>query len=218
MKYLFIVPHGDDEVLGFGGTIAKLVEERHEVGVVILQASNNERTAIQLKDTNKAKKILGYSALYNLYITDEEFCGNIYSVIQKLEALLQKIKPEIVYTTYISDNHQDHNNLYKAVAVASRPIGFVPSLKAVYIGEVISSFDQSLGVERVKFIPNVYEELTEKQLNKKITALLAYSKEKRKFPHPRSAESIKAKAISRGIECGCRYAESFMLLREIKNV
>lgn len=218
MEYLFIVPHGDDEVLGFGGIIAKLVDKKKKIGVLILQEPNNERSTIQLNDTKIAKDILGYSFLHNLYITDEEFCGNIYGVIQKLEAILKDIKPKNIYTTYLSDNHQDHNNLYKAVAVATRPIGFCPSVKTVYAGEVISSFDQSFGVEKTKFIPNVYEELSEKHLNKKIDALMAYSTEKRTFPHPRSPESIRAKAISRGMECGCKYAEAFMLLRKVEDV
>ena len=218
MDHLFIVPHGDDEVLGFGGLIAKLVEKKKKVGVLVLQEPNNERSTIQLADTKIAKSILGYSFLHNLYITDKEFCGDIYSVIQKLEAFLKDIKPKTIYTTYLSDNHQDHKNLYTAVAVATRPIGFCPSVKSVYAGEVISSFDQSFGIEKAKFIPNVYEELSEEQLAKKIDALAAYSTEKRDFPHPRSLESIRSKAISRGMECGCKYAEAFMLLREIKNV
>lgn len=218
MDYLFIVPHGDDEVLGFGGIITKLVDRKKEVGVLILQKPNNERTTIQLNDTKRAKNILGYAYLHNLYISDEEFCGNIHSVIQKLESYLKEVKPKNIYTTYLADNHQDHNNLYKAVAVATRPIGFCPSIKSVYAGEVISSYDQSFGIEKTKFIPNVYEELSENHLNKKIAAFQVYSSEKREFPHPRSPESIKAKAIARGMECGCKYAEAFMLLRNIKNV
>lgn len=58
-KCLFLVPHADDEVLGFGGTITKLVDQGHDVSVTILQAPNNTRAAQQLKDATNAKKKIG---------------------------------------------------------------------------------------------------------------------------------------------------------------
>ena len=34
-------------------------------------------------------------------------------------------------------------------------------------------------------------------------------------PFPRSEKNIRALAVLRGATCGCEYAESFMLLKEI---
>jgi hypothetical protein len=43
-----------------------------------------------------------------------------------------------------------------------------------------------------------------------------YEKEIRPSPHPRSVESITARAISRGSEVSLSYAESFELVRYIR--
>jgi LmbE family N-acetylglucosaminyl deacetylase len=53
------------------------------------------------------------------------------------------------------------------------------------------------------------------QLDRKINAMRAYSREMREFPHPRSLEMLTAKARSRGAQVGLPSAEAFLLLREI---
>lgn len=217
LTYLFIVPHADDEVLGFGGTIAKLSEQGHKVVVTILQAPNNERASKQLKDSYKAKDVLGYSELNFLYISCESICNDLFLLKEAIEKHIKKINPDIVYTTFKSDNHQDHKNLYKAVCIATRQV-YMPNIKSIYVGEVISSYDQSYGIERRNFIPNVYEELSTDHVNKKINALNCYTTEAQPYPHPRSDISIKSKAVVRGTECGCNYAEAFMVLRDIRHV
>lgn len=215
-KYLFIVPHADDEVLGFGGTIAKLVDLGHDVSVTVLQSPWSTRAAQQLNDVNKAKEILGYKNLYNLFLSSVTLCNDLHAVIHTVQDHIKEVKPDVIYTTHISDNHQDHKALFRAISVVTRPIGSCKSVKEVYSGEVISSNDQSFGSERAEFIPNVYETLSQQNLNKKILALEAYSTEINQSPHPRSTEVIKSRAISRGSEVLANYAESFMLLRSIR--
>lgn len=211
---LFIVPHADDEVLGFGGTITKFVEMGYNVSVTVLQSPNNVRAEQQLKDILEAKDILGYKNLYNLYLSSVVLSNDLHTCVHTVQEHFIKVKPSVVYTTHISDNHQDHKALYRAVSVASRPIGPCNSIQSVYAGEVISSNDQAFGSERVAFVPNVYEVLNELQLNKKIDALKCYSTELKNAPHPRSLELLKARAICRGSEILESYAEAFMLLRE----
>ena len=214
--YLFIVPHADDEVLGFGGTIAKFVEQGHDVSVTVLQSPWSIRAEQQLKDIHKAKEILGYNNLHNLFLSSVTLSNDLHTVIHSVQKHLEEIKPTVIYTTHISDNHQDHKTLYRAISVASRPVGPCKSIKEVYSGEVISSNDQSFGSERTDFIPNVYETLSEQHINKKILALQSFSTEINRPPHPRCAEVIKARAISRGSEVLTAYAESFMQLRSIR--
>ena len=50
---------------------------------------------------------------------------------------------------------------------------------------------------------------------KKKQGLKIYSKELRKFPHPRSVKAIEALAIKRGSESGLELAEAFMIIRKI---
>jgi len=216
-KVLILVPHADDEVLGFGGIISKLVDQSFDVTVTFLQAPNNLRAEKQLEASKLAKNILGYNHANYLYLSNELLCNNTFNLIQIVEQHIIEVNPDTIYTTSLGDNHQDHKNLYRAVSIACRPAGYT-NVKSVYTGEVISSYDQSFSCEKAFFVPNVYEVLSEDHLNRKINALQAYKTEIRDFPHPRSIEQIKAKAISRGAECNYNYAEAFMLLRGINNV
>jgi len=45
-KIAIIVPHGDDEALGFGGIIQKHLEDNDHITVVTCRAPHDERTAI----------------------------------------------------------------------------------------------------------------------------------------------------------------------------
>ena len=213
-RILFIVPHADDEVLGFGGTIAKFVDEGKEVIVTIAQAPNNDRAAQQLQDSKDAKEVLGYSVQHFLHLSNKTLCNDLHELIHTVQIHLKEVRPDVIYTTHLSDNHQDHKNLYRAISVATRPIGFVGT-PTIFAGEVISSHDQSFGSERSQFVPNYYEKLTEDHLARKINAIERYTTEVRTWPHSRCAEGIKAKAITRGSECYSNYAEAFMLLRKI---
>ena len=44
LNYLFVVAHPDDEVLGAGGTISKLIKEGNKVDVCIMSANVTART------------------------------------------------------------------------------------------------------------------------------------------------------------------------------
>ena len=66
-----------------------------------------------------------------------------------------------------------------------------------------------------KFIPNLFIEITQSGLEAKIKAMESYTFEKREFPHPRSPEALRNKAIQVGIENGIPLAESFRIIRLI---
>ena len=212
---LVIVPHADDEVLGFGGTMCKLVEQGHHVSVVIAQAPNHQRAKKQLQDAVKAKDVLGYNDLEFLSISHNDLCNDLFQLIGKVEQCIDQYKPDILYTTHLSDNHQDHKNLYRAVSIATRP-NTCNYAKQVLVGEVLSSCDQSFSIDRALFAPNIYEVLTEAIVDKKRAALQCYSMECMESPHSRSLASVSVKAASRGQECRSLYAEAFMLLRDIR--
>ena len=63
-------------------------------------------------------------------------------------------------------------------------------------------------------MPTTFHEVSIEDLEKKWAALQFYSSEVHEFPHPRSAEMIKALAMRRGSQIGVHYAESFRLIRE----
>jgi len=212
-RVLVLVPHGDDEVLGFGGTIAKHVEAGDEVIVTTIRGGTIPRYITQNADSHKAREVLKYSQLYQIGMEEIDIYNEPYGFKCIVEEHLVKINPHILYTTFLSDNHQDHKSLFQAVTIAARPCGSLTNLQSVFVGEVFSSCDQSFSFIRNKFMPNYYNILQEHHLNLKIEALKSYGQECREYPHPRSAEIIRAHAMTRGSECRAKYAEALMLLR-----
>ncbi len=64
------------------------------------------------------------------------------------------------------------------------------------------------------FVPNIFVDITDHFL-RKIDILQIYESELGMHPYPRSIECVTALATLRGAAAGCKYAESFMLLKEI---
>ncbi len=58
-------------------------------------------------------------------------------------------------------------------------------------------------------MPNVFIEIGEEGVSKKIEALSAYRGVMRQYPHPRCREALKGLAAFRGGQAGLTYAEAF---------
>ena len=76
----------------------------------------------------------------------------------------------------------------------------------------LNSFRASKTIQ--PFNPNINVEISY-TFNLKIQAMKEYIGEMKSPPHPRSFEVIEAQARKRGSEAGVKYAEAFMLIREI---
>lgn len=213
-KVAFVVPHGDDESLGFAGAIQKHVEDKDEVTLIFCRAPIDARTQQQFNDIEKAKEVLGYKDVYYLYVTEKEISNESLTLFRKVEAKLLEIQPEIVYTTFWGDIHQDHKFTYESVMRSIRVWGGL-KVKQFFVGEIPSSTDQFPTITGTAFTPNYYVPLTKDQITTKVKSLYAYGGETNQYPHPRSEKGIITRAAIRGQECGCEYAEAFMCLRYI---
>jgi len=209
---LVIVPHGDDEVLLCGGTIHKFANLGYDINVAFVRKSHDERTFQQLETTKKIKEYLKINAVHYLNLTEEETANNFLKLKCKVEEIVNKIQPQTVFTTFYGDNHQDHQNLFRAVSVACRHHS-APYIKRVYVGEVCSSTEQNLGPD--KFMPNVFIPLSEENITAKILAMEAYETEKRDHPHARSSKNLNALATMRGARINEKYAEAFMCMKYV---
>ena len=65
------------------------------------------------------------------------------------------------------------------------------------------------------FVPNMFVDISG-QFTCKMQILRVFESELRPHPFPRSVEAIEALALLRGAAAGCRYAESFVILKEIQ--
>jgi LmbE family N-acetylglucosaminyl deacetylase len=224
MKVLVVAAHPGDEVLGCGGTIAREIEKGYEVYLLLLSQGvasrfpnenklNLEKNKL-MNESKNALKILGIkeSNIFFGDFPDNKFDSvPLLDIVKFIESLIEKIKPDIIYTHYKNDLNIDHRKTFEAVITAARPIENY-SVKRILSFEVLSSTEWAFNSK--KFAPNIYVNI-EDTINKKIKALKRYKSEIREYPHPRSIDGIKILAKKRGLEVGMRYAEGFILVREV---
>ena len=209
----------DDEVLGCGGTIARHVDAGDDVHVSVVcnraYDHSYDTTAIDAEklSADEARLVLGYQGLRFLDLPDEKLYAHLQETITGIEQVVDDIQPEIVYTAFGGDLHQDHRTVAHAVSIVLRASA-APSVRRALAFEIPSGTDQALPGGGDTFTPTVFVDIVA-QLDRKIGAMRAYSREMREFPHPRSLDMLTAKARSRGAQAGLAAAEAFVLLREI---
>lgn len=213
-RILILAAHPDDEVLGCGGIIQKYKEENSLVFVCIVtdgsstQYPNNPGIVKQKeKQCKLANNILGVDKVIRLNFPDMKL-DTIphFKLNQKLEEVVESIKPNILYTHSSLDVNKDHLLINQSTQVVIRPGKLY--LKKVYEYEVLSSTEWQ---KNYAFNPNSFVDIT-RFIKTKIEAFKAYQTEIRTYPHPRSQEGIEILAKYRGLQAGYKYAEAFKLL------
>ncbi len=223
-KVLVIAAHPDDEVLGMGGTIAKLTAEGKEVNVLIVTdgSSSQYRAADNLAEIIEAKKletrrcadVLGVKDIYYGGLPDMKLdCTPHIEINQVIEQVVDKMKPDAVFTHFWGDVNADHQNVYKSTLVAVRPVmGQV--VKELFCYSVPSSTEWTPNKEDTMFMPNMFVDITD-VAERKYEAFSKYCTELRDYPHPRSVQYLREADKAAGIRVGLLAAEEFVLLRRL---
>ena len=221
-----IAAHPDDEVLGCGGTIARMVKEGRSVHILILADGESSRDGIEDCKINSSRvasrnaaaenacKILGCTSVTLLCLPDNRLDHiDLLDVVKLVEDFILKYKPSTILTHHSGDVNIDHRVIHEAVVVASRPQpGFF--VKELLFFEVPSSTEwRPLGSGEM-FNPNWFYDISD-TLEIKLNSLQAYQEELREFPHPRSIKAIEALARWRGACAGFEAAEAFILGRKL---
>jgi LmbE family N-acetylglucosaminyl deacetylase len=225
MRVLVVAAHPDDEVLGCGGTIARLVQEGHEIHVAILAegitSRYSQRTQADpslLRDlhanTRQAASTLGAKDVSLHGLPDNRLdTVPLLDVVKIVESLIEKISPFRIYTHHGGDLNVDHAVVNRAVLTGTRPVQGCP-VREIYLFEVPSSTEWAFQQLGPMFQPNVFVDVS-RTLELKIRAMTCYESEMREFPHPRSPEALRAWARRWGSVAGCGAAEAFQLVRAI---
>ena len=226
MNVLVIAAHPDDEVLGCGGTIARLADEGHDVSIAILgegimsrydEERHADRSLLKKLQAHSRKvgKMLGAKDVSLYGFPDNKFdVVPLLEIIKVIEKLVEKIQPEVIYTQHGGDLNIDHATLFRAVMTITRPIKGGP-IRAVYAFEVNSSTEWAFQKFAPVFCPNVFVDISQ-TLDRKVAAMKMYKSEVRRYPHPRSPEALRAVAQRWGSTAGVDAAEAFELIREIQ--
>jgi LmbE family N-acetylglucosaminyl deacetylase len=216
-RVLVIAAHPDDELLGAGATFAKRLRAGDEVHAVVVCEGETVRyqpagqSVRQQDHAHKAAAALGFTSFRCLMLPDQRLDTiSQLDLNQKLEQLIDQVRPAVVYTHFHGDINRDHQVLHDSVMVATRP-------GRDFVREVLAfETPSSTGLwSKHCFNPDTFEVVTD-TLEVKLAAMACYETEALAYPHPRSIESLRCRARYWGSIIHQPAAEAFMTLRRIR--
>lgn len=226
MNILVIAAHPDDEVLGCGGTMARLSAEGAHVSVLILATGLTSRAdfdpvrdaaalAVHQERARRAGALLGAKEVNFANFPDQRMdTVPLLDITQTIEREIARVRPETVFTQHGGDLNMDHVITFRATMAATRPMPGCP-VKRLYAYEIASSTEWAFQQFEPRFRPEIFYDIGS-HLEKKIAAMQVYESEARAFPHPRSPEALRAIAQRWGSTVGTTAAEAFCCVRELR--
>jgi LmbE family N-acetylglucosaminyl deacetylase len=225
LRTLIVAAHPDDEVLGCGGTIARLRDVDAPVRVLFLAEGITARydppqfsdakvlAEIQQRNLNASKALDLLGVPKAEVFTAQRYCCRLDEVplidlSKEIERHIRDFKPQRLFCHAPDDVNVDHRLCHQAALAAARPLN-QGALKAMFAFEVLSSTEWN---PLKPFPATAFVDITT-TLDRKVAAMAAYEGEMRSAPHPRSGEVIRALATYRGAQAGVTAAEGFALVR-----
>lgn len=205
-KILILAPHTDDGELGCGGSVAKLLEEGHEVHYAVFSVCVESVPEGFPKNTLEmevcaATALLGIRPehLHVFHYPVRRLLELRQEILEDLILLKQSISPDLVIMPSLHDIHQDH------LAIANEGV-------RAFKGCCLLSYEMiwnNLTFDTVAFV-----KLEDRHIAKKVDALKQY-KSQQGIRNYMSEEFIRSLATTRGVQIGAEYAETFEVVRWI---
>ena len=215
-KVVIIAPHPDDETLGVGGTIKRLINNNVKVSILIVSGHMPPLYSVEaykktVKECEKVFKYLGVNDFEFLNIPATKLNEIATSELNsKINSFIDKRNPDTVFIPF-PDRHIDHRIIFDSGVVASRPIN-KKSPKIVLLYETLSETHWNVPGVEASFVPDFFIRI-DKELKNKLIALKFYKSQINEKTPSRSIEAVEALAKFRGSQNGCKYAEAFKVVR-----
>ncbi len=191
--------HCDDIEIGCGATLLKWIRQARINSIVwVVFSSEGRRKEEAILSANKYLETVSYKEIIILGYRDAFLHFSALEVKEEFERLKSKIDPDIVFTHYRDDRHQDHRLLSDLAWNTFRD--------HLILEYEIPKYDGDLGV------PNTFVSVDKKEVDDKILGLLqCFASQAGK--HWFDEETFRSLMRIRGLECNSptRYAESFHL-------
>lgn len=225
---MVIVAHPDDELLGLGATMHRLINEFQVITQVIILGegitSRSENRDLEMwqktldihnQNINMAQEAIGYHNVITYNFPDNRFDTiALLDIIKVIEKEKKTFRPDVIFTHHGGDLNIDHQRTFEAVITSCRPMEH-ETVKAIITFETPSGTEWRASTDPKHFIPNLFFEISKEDLQAKIRGMESYDFEKRNYPHPRSPEALTIQAQRWGITVGREFIEAFCTIREI---
>ena len=126
--------HPDDEILGCGGTVARLINGGWEAHTLILGEGitsrdthrNREQRQNEIdqlrKQMTKANQKIGVTNVVSKDLPDNRFdTVPLLDIVKMIEEVKDRVAPDIIFTHYDKDLNIDHRITHLATLTAARP-------------------------------------------------------------------------------------------------
>jgi N-acetylglucosamine malate deacetylase 1 len=199
--------HPDDLEIGMGGTLAKLARLGYDVNLVVATLPNFVKTDIKEQrriEATMSAKTLGCKSPQFLDLSPDEITiGRKF--VTMIDEIINKHKPEAVFTQWIGDSHQDHQALTRAVIAASRDSNNLFMYETTIPG----------GLTENAFRPQLYIDITE-TLELKANALDCFHSQKNNRCGNLWIDAVVGRCSYRGYQMNVKYAEAFEVVKVTK--
>ena len=193
-KVLCLGAHSDDIEIGCGGTLLKLVRETPDLDVRWIVFSAGGRRASEAQ--RSARDFLRNAGRKKIVV--KQFRNSFFPFegkkIKEFFETLKSFDPDLVFTHYREDRHQDHRLLSDLAWNTFR--------NHVVLEYEIPKYDGDLGV------PNFFIPLSQGLTREKVGNVCRHF-QTQSNKHWFSADALLGLMRLRGIECCARYAEAF---------
>jgi LmbE family N-acetylglucosaminyl deacetylase len=216
VKTLIVAVHPDDETLGCGGTLLKhkaAGDEQHWMIVTEAMPGHpaHGRRPGQIAEVSQR---YGFAGVHELrFPTTRLDTVPTGDLVGAMAGVLNAVRPEVLYLPFSNDAHSDHRVAAAAALSCAKSFRF-PYLRKILMMETVSETEFAASVSGSTFAPNVLVDISP-YLEEKLDIATVYGDEIGQHPFPRSLENLRALATFRGATAGCRYAEGFVLVREV---
>ena len=214
LNILALSPHADDVEIAMGGTIARYVHEGHNVTILtaILPKENIDgkidifMSKNRIKEAENAAKILGAN-LEVLNLDPYDFRFN-RKYIKLLDQKILSYKPDVIFSCWEHDTHQDHKSLADILFAVTRKNNISINMYEVMLPG---------GLNTYSFNPQYFVNISN-FIDIKTEAIKSYKSvfEKKKNTYSKYFESIVGRAKFRGEVIGVDYAEAFVVVKKIE--
>lgn len=212
-RILVVAPHGLDEVLGAGGTLARASKIGLSLHLLVLFGDGTGRDEARRVSTEACANLLGVKSIrYGGFSENRGDVTPLVDLVGAVEGAIKESAPDVVLTAHGGSLHIDHHRTARAAVTAARPVPRA-AVKSIYGFEIQSSTEWAVDAGS-QFSPTVFVDISS-TLQTKLDALALYGDEMRSPPHARSLKSAENLARTRGAASGFEAAEAFTLLRQV---